>query len=90
MAHQVTQGAPNRSGVAASLGASALFGITFVLPPLLLPLDPQQILGYRIVVTLAILACCLARSGHGQTWRRHSAAVTTSHSWLPCSSSMQP
>src|SRR4051812_16660246 len=56
MAHQLTAGVPSRAGIAASLGASALFGITFVLPPQLRPLDSQQILGYRIVVTLAVLA----------------------------------
>lgn len=43
------------SGVLASLGASVLFGFTFLLPPRLLPLDPGQILAYRIVVTLAVL-----------------------------------
>lgn len=51
--HDVTA---SRSGVLASLGASTLFGIIFVLPPLLRPLDPQQILGYRILAMIAFLA----------------------------------
>ena len=51
--------APSTAGVLASLGASALFGVIFVLPSRLVPLDPEQILGYRIVVTLAVLALLL-------------------------------
>ncbi len=53
----------SRSGVAASLGASVLFGGTFVLPPMLLPLDPEQVLGYRLVVTLAFLALLFVALG---------------------------
>ncbi|HEX7306205.1 EamA family transporter RarD [Lentzea sp.] len=46
----------SRAGVAASLGASALFGGIFVLPSLLRPLDPVQILGYRVVAMIGLLA----------------------------------
>ncbi|WP_051717278.1 EamA family transporter RarD [Streptomyces sp. NRRL F-5727] len=51
------------SGIASSVGASVIFGTIFMIPPHLLPLDPEQILGYRIVAMVAFLAAffCVAR-----------------------------
>ncbi|MFD8009596.1 EamA family transporter RarD [Streptomyces sp. NPDC058955] len=51
------------SGISSSVGASVIFGTIFMIPPHLLPLDPEQILGYRIVAMVAFLAAyfCVAR-----------------------------
>ena len=51
------------SGILSSVGASVIFGIIFMIPPHLLPLDPEQILGYRIIAMVAFLAAffCAAR-----------------------------
>ncbi|MGW2654125.1 EamA family transporter RarD [Streptomyces sp. NPDC001478] len=60
------------SGIFSSVGASVLFGIIFMIPPHLLPLDPEQILGYRIIAMVALLAAffCVAR-----TWDQAAALV---------------
>ncbi|MFD3565903.1 EamA family transporter RarD [Streptomyces sp. NPDC058667] len=51
------------SGILSSVGASVIFGIIFMIPPYLLPLDPEQILGYRIIAMVTFLAAffCSAR-----------------------------
>ncbi|GAA3045000.1 EamA family transporter RarD [Streptomyces roseofulvus] len=51
------------SGIASSVGASVIFGTIFMIPPHLLPLDPEQILGYRIVAMVVLLAAffCVGR-----------------------------
>ncbi|MFB4420802.1 EamA family transporter RarD [Streptomyces sp. QL37] len=56
-----------RSGVLSSVGASAIFGVIFVLPPHLAPLEPEQILAYRIVLMVVFLAAlfCVARMWDG-------------------------
>jgi len=47
---------PNASrGVAASLGASALFVVLFLIPPLLEPLEPNAIFAWRVVTTIPFL-----------------------------------
>lgn len=53
---------PHRSdgrGVLASLVASMLFGVLFVLPPLLHPLSPEAIFGWRVVLSLPIVTVLL-------------------------------
>ena len=54
--------APERNdsrGVLASVAASALFGVLFVLPPLLDPLSPDGIFGWRVVLSLPIVTVLL-------------------------------
>lgn len=43
-------------GVAASVGASVLFGVLFLLPPMLAPLDGLEIVAWRVLATLPVLA----------------------------------
>jgi chloramphenicol-sensitive protein RarD len=53
---------PHRSdsrGVLASVAASALFGVLFVIPPLLDPLSPDGIFGWRVVLSLPIVTVLL-------------------------------
>ncbi|MFC8097805.1 EamA family transporter RarD [Streptomyces sp. NPDC057363] len=56
-----------RSGVLSSVGASAIFGVIFGLPPHLVPLGAEQILGYRIVLMVVFLAAlfCVAHMWDG-------------------------
>lgn len=42
-------------GVAASVGASVLFGVLFLLPPMLAPLDGLEIVAWRVLATLPVL-----------------------------------
>lgn len=60
------------SGIVSSVGSSVIFGTIFMIPPHLLPLDPEQILGYRIIAMVAFLAVffCVAR-----IWDQASALV---------------
>jgi chloramphenicol-sensitive protein RarD len=53
---------PERSdgrGVLASIAASGLFGVLFVLPPLLDPLSPNGIYGWRVVLSLPLITLLL-------------------------------
>ncbi|MFC7431577.1 MULTISPECIES: EamA family transporter RarD [unclassified Agrococcus] len=42
-------------GVAASVGASVLFGVLFLLPPMLAPLGGLEIVAWRVLATLPVL-----------------------------------
>ena len=46
-------------GVLASVAASVLFGVLFILPPLLDPLSPDGIFGWRVVLSLPIVTVLL-------------------------------
>ncbi|MGC5075803.1 EamA family transporter RarD [Agrococcus sp. DT81.2] len=50
-------------GVAASLGASVLFGVLFLIPPLLQPLDDLEIVAWRVVATLPVLVVLIVLTG---------------------------
>jgi len=52
-----------RAGVIASAGASVLFGVLFLLPPLLRPMDAFEVFGWRVVVTVPLLALLVALVG---------------------------
>lgn len=49
----------NGRGVLASIVASVLFGVLFVIPPLLDPLSPDGIFGWRVVLSLPIVTVLL-------------------------------
>jgi chloramphenicol-sensitive protein RarD len=58
----VSNALPDRSvgrGVVASIVASVLFGVLFVLPPLLDPLSPTGIFGWRVVLSLPVITVLL-------------------------------
>jgi chloramphenicol-sensitive protein RarD len=46
-------------GILASVAASLLFGVLFILPPLLEPLSPDGIFGWRVVLSLPIVTALL-------------------------------
>lgn len=60
-------------GILASVAASCLFGILFILPGWLQPLTGEEIFGWRILLTLPLLTVALRVTGEsaqiGETWR---------------------
>lgn len=52
-------------GIAASVLASVLFGAIYYLPPLLAPLDGEQIFGWRIVFSLPFTTALMLWRGNG-------------------------
>lgn len=50
-------------GVSASLSASVLFGVLFLIPPLLEPLDDLEIVAWRIVATVPVLVLLVGLTG---------------------------
>ncbi|WP_306233406.1 EamA family transporter RarD [Agrococcus beijingensis] len=50
-------------GVAASLGASVLFGALFLIPPMLQPLDGLEIVAWRILATVPVLVLLVGLTG---------------------------
>lgn len=52
-------------GIAASVGASVLFGAIYYISPLLAPLDAEQIFGWRVLLTLPFTTALLLWRGQG-------------------------
>jgi chloramphenicol-sensitive protein RarD len=50
-------------GVLASVAASVLFSVLFLIPPLLHPLSPDAVYGWRVVLSLAIVSAVLFALG---------------------------
>ncbi len=46
-------------GVSASVVASVLFGVLFFIPPLLAPLDANEVLGWRVIATIPVVTVLL-------------------------------
>lgn len=55
------------TGVAASVSASALYGVLFFLPPLLQPLTSGAIYGWRVLLTLVFLSGSFVVTGRGRS-----------------------
>lgn len=53
-------------GVFASVAASVLFGVLFLLPPLLEPLSGSEVFGWRVVLTLPVVAAIFVATAQ---WR---------------------
>lgn len=70
-----------RTGVAASVSASALYGVLFFLPPLLQPLTSGAIYGWRVFLTLVFLSGFFVVTGRGRSllsaWGRITAGWRT-------------